>query len=242
MSDGRKYYCICDSNCRFETMTKEQILTAIAQAVADGKVSNADAGFITKVKETNAGNYVTFWVGSQAEYNALGKIENNCLYIINNDTTRDDLNKMCADVAKLKENMNSTAAYIESFGGTNNDRYQMIKFSNGFGELIMSVKIENVPLTTAFGPFFTWGASKRLSFGGINAKPEVCMVYVDGVQVKDSEGNLVKGPEAFAMVSGDSEYNSETGVAYTPHLVIAANGKAEKATVHLTYHVRWRWK
>lgn len=33
---GRKYYCYCDSNCKFETMTKEQILSAIAQAAAGG--------------------------------------------------------------------------------------------------------------------------------------------------------------------------------------------------------------
>lgn len=34
---GRKYYCYCDSNCKFETMTKEQILAAIAQAAAGGE-------------------------------------------------------------------------------------------------------------------------------------------------------------------------------------------------------------
>ena len=45
MSDGRKYYCICESNCKFETMTKEQILAAIAQAVETGSVGDVDTGF-----------------------------------------------------------------------------------------------------------------------------------------------------------------------------------------------------
>lgn len=109
MSDGRKYYCVCDSNCRFETMTKEQILTAIAQAVADGKVSNVDAGFITKVKETNGGNYVTFWVGSQAEYNALPEIQNNCLYIISDETTKRDIERLIANVKETADGALQTA-------------------------------------------------------------------------------------------------------------------------------------
>ena len=93
-----KFFCICEDNCKYETMTKEQILTAIAQAIAEGKVSNADAGFITKVKETNGGSYVTFWVGTQAEYNALPSIKNNCLYIISDETSKADIDKRLGEM------------------------------------------------------------------------------------------------------------------------------------------------
>ena len=93
MSDGKKYYCFCGSNCRYETMTKEQILAAIAQAVQTGKVGDCDTGFITKVKETNGGRYVTFWVGTQAEYNALATKELNCMYIITDDDQQGSLGK-----------------------------------------------------------------------------------------------------------------------------------------------------
>ena len=89
----RKYYCFCADNCKFETMTKEQILAAIAQAAADGLVFDADAAFITKVKEGNAGDYVTFWAGTQAQYNALGNIDPYCLYIITDSTEGADLAK-----------------------------------------------------------------------------------------------------------------------------------------------------
>ena len=51
MSDGKKYYCFCGSNCKYETMTKEQILAAIEQAVEDGEIRDVDTGFVTKVKE-----------------------------------------------------------------------------------------------------------------------------------------------------------------------------------------------
>ena len=87
----RKYYCYCDSNCKYETMTKEQILAAIAQAAAGGLVFDTEAAVVSKVREINAGGYVTFWVGTQAEYNALGNIDANCVYIINDNTWHDDV-------------------------------------------------------------------------------------------------------------------------------------------------------
>ena len=103
MSDGRKYYCFCDSNCKFETMTREQILTAISQAIETGVVVNPDSGFITKVKETNGGSYVTFWVGTRAQYNAIESIDQNCIYIITDDTT-------AKDIANMVKTANDTAA------------------------------------------------------------------------------------------------------------------------------------
>ena len=101
MSDGKKYYCFCGSNCKYETMTKEQILAAIAQAVATGSVGDVDTGFVSTIKEKNGGRGVTFWVGTQAQYNALASKEENCMYILTDDTTSTDLlrtvNQMAQD-------------------------------------------------------------------------------------------------------------------------------------------------
>lgn len=91
MSDGRKYYCFCEANCKFETMTKEQILAAIAQAAETGLVFDSEAAFITKVKESNAGGMLTFWVGTQAEYNAIHEKDPNCYYHITNSTKDADI-------------------------------------------------------------------------------------------------------------------------------------------------------
>lgn len=91
MSDGRKYYCICEANCKFETMTKEQILAAITQVFETGSVIDVDTGFVTKVKETNSGGYISFWVGTSAQYNALQTTEKNCIYILTDDTKAADL-------------------------------------------------------------------------------------------------------------------------------------------------------
>lgn len=110
---GRNYYCLCDDNCRFPTMTAEQITAAIAQAVETGVIVDPDAPFITRVKEQNAGAYVTFWVGTQAQYNALETKEDTCIYVITDDTKQQDidnaLDEMQAAVQEAAANANAAA-------------------------------------------------------------------------------------------------------------------------------------
>lgn len=143
---GRKYYCYCDSNCKFETMTKEQILAAIEQAarwdtgvrmvdsdtnkryalyVSDGKLmmreSNGseqssgldfdlDAAIIDKVKETNAGGFITFWIGTQVQYNALASKDPNCYYHITDSTRDADIYRAIEDAYRVAEQNTGLAA------------------------------------------------------------------------------------------------------------------------------------
>lgn len=99
MSD-RKYFVLCADNCKFESMTKEQILAAIKQAVESGEIHDVDAGFITRVQEQNAKQAVTIWVGTRAQYNAIATPAENCLYIITDDTTAEDFDKAIAALQK----------------------------------------------------------------------------------------------------------------------------------------------
>lgn len=86
-------YVFCGANCRYEGMTKEQIYTAIMQAVNEGKISNIDAGFITTIKTIN-NNSIKFFYGTQAEYNALSESQKKNLHaIITDDSTIDGLTK-----------------------------------------------------------------------------------------------------------------------------------------------------
>jgi hypothetical protein len=110
MSDGKKYYCFCSSNCKYETMTKEQILAAITQAITTGVVGDVDTGFVTKLQEQNRRDAVTMWVGTQAQYNALPSIANNCLYIITDDTTNDDIMRAVADAQEKATAAEANAA------------------------------------------------------------------------------------------------------------------------------------
>ena len=86
-----KVYVICDQNCKFEGMTKEQILTAISQAVESGEIKDIDAGFIQTVKTIN-GVPLRFFVGEKWAYDDLSDEQKENLFaIITNDTTKEEL-------------------------------------------------------------------------------------------------------------------------------------------------------
>lgn len=122
----RNYYVLCDDNCRFEAMTKEQILAAITQAVEHGEVHDIDAGFITKIKEQNAGRKLKFWVGTQAEYNAIETPETNVMYMITDPTLEEDLQ---AQIDDLREDVDKLADYVIETGTSSNWEYQ--KWASG---------------------------------------------------------------------------------------------------------------
>lgn len=103
----RTYFCYCDDNCRFETLTREQILTAITQAVNEGTIGDIDTGFVTTIKTIN-GSSLRFFVGTQSEYEKLSEDERQNLFaVITNDTTKDGiltaLETMGADVEDLQQ-------------------------------------------------------------------------------------------------------------------------------------------
>jgi hypothetical protein len=88
----RKYYVLCQNNCKFEGMTKEQIIAAIAEAT--GKTpTDIDSAFISKIKEINKGAAVQIWIGATAEYNALvanGEKRSDVIYIKTDDSALAD--------------------------------------------------------------------------------------------------------------------------------------------------------
>lgn len=105
----RKFYVTCELGCKFESMTKEQIYTAIMQAVNEGTISNIDAGFITTVKTIN-GKALKFFVGEQSEYEALSAGEREGLFaIITNDSTKEGLlkalDKLQKDYAEMHDGL-----------------------------------------------------------------------------------------------------------------------------------------
>lgn len=75
----RIFYVVCDDDCRIEGMSKEQIFAAIAEATGNVP-SGLDDAFITKIKESNTGGGVSFWVGTEAEFNAISPAaETSCI-------------------------------------------------------------------------------------------------------------------------------------------------------------------
>ncbi len=161
--DGRKYYVICKDNCKFESMTKEQILAAITQAVSTGEINDIDAGFITKVKEQNAGKNLCFWIGSTAEYNAIPENERlaECLYIKTDDTFETDVVEMLLNFEKMiNENLtafdNRITENLTAFDKTLNENISKIPpqaeiiITTRGGEITCTDENgENIPPTTS---------------------------------------------------------------------------------------------
>lgn len=110
MANTPKVYVICDQNCKFEGMTKEQIYTAIIQAVNEGTISDIDVGFIQTIKTIN-GTPLKFFVGTQYEYDILSAADKENLFaIITNDATRESI---LAAVESLQENVESLHARVD---------------------------------------------------------------------------------------------------------------------------------
>ena len=241
----KKFYCFCSSNCRYETMTKEQIIAAIEQAVNGGTIVDVDAGFITKVKEKNGGKSVTFWVGTQAQYNAIAEREENCLYIITDETTFDDVAKTveqaAADAKAAAEAANEAAYLLDHAANISTDEFSgsfFRKYSDGIAEYVVNLKINNFPITDSFGGFYaTKGGWKRVAFANypaINKAPFFCDISVISVESYDSKGNA-RDVGGFAMTKGVASAEG------TQNFLVLANESCT-ATVRLKIHVMWEWK
>lgn len=119
MPDNRTYYVICEDGCRFEGMTKAQIIENILAEVEEHGTRKVTYNAPFSAKEINAGKEFSLWIGTQAEYNALSSTEENVLYIIAEDNAakqsiiddiddiNDDLEAMETDIESV---MNGVAA------------------------------------------------------------------------------------------------------------------------------------
>lgn len=87
MAEVRKYYVICEDNCKFESMTKEEIFDAIADATGSTPTP-VDEAFITKIKEQNANKNTKVWTGTQAQFNALEETDDNTIYFVDTNVVK----------------------------------------------------------------------------------------------------------------------------------------------------------
>lgn len=101
-NEERTYLVQCLDGCLFESLTKEQILAAITQAVEGHTVSDVDTGFITKIKEINGNRPLKFWIGTAAEYAAIEDKEKDCFYILSDE---DDGGAIDAAISELQDSV-----------------------------------------------------------------------------------------------------------------------------------------
>lgn len=108
-------YAFCDNNCKHLVYTREEVLSLLQQAINDGSLKNIDADFaaVKRVVDGNAGSDITFWTGTEAEFNALNPApkvnhfiprrgEDGKIYICIDDTSISNLPTTPLTAAEIK--------------------------------------------------------------------------------------------------------------------------------------------
>lgn len=110
MATNVVYNVFNGDDCAFESMTKEQIYELIANSIAQGELAGVDAEnpFITRIKEQNKGVPLTFWVGTQAEFNAIEEKAENCFYIITDSTAQSDIENALSELKTSIDGLDTT--------------------------------------------------------------------------------------------------------------------------------------
>lgn len=123
--ESGKYYVIGFGNNLIESMTKEQILAAITQAVESHSIADVDTGFVTTLKEQNSNTGLKFWVGTTAQYNAIEQKDENCFYVLTDDTELDDfaeaIQRLDTTVSGATEQIEQQQTQINNLGSSLQD-------------------------------------------------------------------------------------------------------------------------
>ena len=121
MSNERNYFVICEDGCEFPAMTKEQILTAIQQAVESHEITDVDSGFVTTIKEQNKNAGIKFWFGSTAQFNALESKQGNTVYILTDDDTQESIE---TEMSELQNDVTALKADVIGFENGSKECYK----------------------------------------------------------------------------------------------------------------------
>ena len=175
------YYVFDGANNRYDSMTKEQILSAITSAIETHSISNVDTGFVTTLKEQNNQTGLKFWVGTQAEYNALvssHSLEGDTFYIIGDDTTIDDLQ---AAIAELQTSFSEIGSTITTMQGNISDN----------ASALSTLQTTIVPVSHG-GTGATGKANARLNLG-IHTSGEINIEFPANTNELELEIDFVDG-------------------------------------------------
>lgn len=74
MSEERIIYGFCGANCRVPVYSREEVLAILQQAIEAGSLQGIDitkSPVVRYIRESRADANLSFWVGTEAEYNAL---------------------------------------------------------------------------------------------------------------------------------------------------------------------------
>lgn len=158
----KNYYTIDDNNCLYPCMTKEQILSAIAQATGQ-TITDIDEAFISKVKEYNGNRNLRFWVGTKAQYNAIQTKEEDVVYFVTDENALETLSATVQDHTASLIDVYQKLSTIDDYiiyqdGGAytdpdvDPDTWALRVWASGRLELCRTATVENLNFLT-WSPF-----------------------------------------------------------------------------------------
>lgn len=98
MADNLNVFVLDELGNSYQGLTKEQIYTAIQNYNQTGSFGDIDSGFVSKLKEMNKQGNIKFWIGTQAEFQALETKDEETLYLFSNDPTINDIENAINDL------------------------------------------------------------------------------------------------------------------------------------------------
>ena len=116
--DEKNVYAVDEYKNQFLTMTKEQILTAIINAVNKGEIGNIDAGFVTKIQEMNDLQALRIWVGTMAEFQALEEKDTETLYLFTDDPTVNEIEQKLTELEQELDLLTQRVVALEAAAST----------------------------------------------------------------------------------------------------------------------------
>lgn len=190
-------------------------------------------GSVIRVRDTNGGKDVTFWIGTQAQYDMQSKKILNCIYIITDDFTVD----------KLKTKVDGIADHISYYWEDAEFRHFIREYNSGMKEGILQAVWSGLSFTTEHNGFYALDSGRQRV--GLDALlhgliPEFCSVNVSKATMTTASGEETFAPPIFAMVCGKPEKLDGYGVV-SPRILLLADESAENVTVELEIHCRWKW-
>lgn len=147
----KKYFVLCMNNCKYEGMTKEQIITAIAEATGTTP-TNIDDAFITKIKDQNKGGVIKVWRGTVAEYNAITERDDDTVYIKTDDTRDADVDAAIKALGNEIESLYAGGIATDLEITDDKTTYNVAMFDyfileNNYGSGVISVTLNNIERT-----------------------------------------------------------------------------------------------
>ena len=201
MSSEIEAHGFCESDCKRPVYTKEQTLALLQAAIDNGSLASCTGNVIvSQVQETKANAVLKFWVGTEAEYNAVTNKDPNTYYIKTDDTTIADLS---AAVAALQADGSITTAKLA------NGAITAAKLADG---AVTATKLASGATTPADGSITT----AKLADGAVTAEKIASGAIPSGVThttfkgeqivFQDGDGNKIRvTPTLHRYSTGDND-------------------------------------